>query len=279
MKWFIPTWNGDLRLEPADGGKTRLVVLEPTAAEREALVRLGQALDREGWLGERWRQRWGKRVEVLLNAPLEKVGPLAADVIRPGKAVMTAMAFHDGQVETITGPWPETEKLSEDVQKAEAAATVKRPTPCCPRCIPGAVEPATEALLAFLTPQQHEAWAAGRTLNVVGGLSGHEYLLSHRHGELARRYGRICIDLDDGILLHFHDWTVPPEEEVLAAKLILEHREDWLRNEATLWDCLAQADMVFKNPFGDMSDGATDAVFAQTMGNLLMMDARSRVGR
>lgn len=278
MKWFIPTWNGDLRLEPAAGDKTRLVVLEPTPAEREALAQLGKALDREGWLEEKWRERWGKRVEVLLNASLEKVGPLAADVLRPGKAVLTAVRFKDGMVETTSGPREELEKLVAGPQEAEAAATVKRHTPCCPRCIPGAVEPATEALLAFLTPEQHEAWARGRNFSVVGGLSGHEYLLSHRHGELARRYGRICLDLDDGVILHFHDWTVPPEEEVLAAKLILEHQEDWLRNEATLWDRLGQAEMVFKNPFGDVSDGAADAVFAKTVGEILMVDARVKAG-
>ena len=45
---------------------------------------------------------------------------------------------------------------------------------------------------------------------------------------------KICYDIDDRCVLHFHDWTVPPEEEVLATKLILEHREAWLRNEATV---------------------------------------------
>ena len=54
---------------------------------------------------------------------------------------------------------------------------------------------------------------------------------------------------------------MPPEEEVLAAKLILEHREPWLRNEAT---CLQQTKdgkwhdlgfLRYKNPFGDASDG------------------------
>jgi hypothetical protein len=265
MKWFIPTWNGDLRLEPAAEGKTLLTVLEPTAAEKEDLVRLGQALEREGWLESAWRKRWGKKVEVTLNASLEKVGPLATEVLRHGPAVLTAVTFQGGRVETTTGPREELEKLAA-APGGEAAATVKRPTPCCPRCIPGAVEPATEALLAFLTPEQHESWARQRVIPVVGGLSGHEYLLGHRHGALARRHGRICIDLDDNVVLHFHDWTVPPEEEVLAAKLILEHREPWLRNEATLWD----------HP-EEVTDGRPDAVFTQMLGELLMADARSRV--
>ena len=50
-------------------------------------------------------------------------------------------------------------------------------------------------------------------------------------------------------MLHFHDNSVPPEEEVLAAKLILEHREPWLRNEAT---CLLQTKDGKWHDFGFM---------------------------
>jgi hypothetical protein len=70
------------------------------------------------------------------------------------------------------------------------------------------------------------------------------------------------------IVLKFFDWSVPPEEEVLAAKLILEHREPWLRNEATLFHELQNwyAEPVFKNPFGDKSDGTSDAAFMTGIG-------------
>jgi hypothetical protein len=64
-------------------------------------------------------------------------------------------------------------------------------------------------------------------------------------------------------VVHFHDRRVPPEEEVLAAKLILEHAEPWLRNEATLWSAGA---MIFKNPFGNGMDGVEDATFTQRIG-------------
>jgi hypothetical protein len=271
VKWFIPSWNGDLRLEPAPEEKTKLTVIEPTAAERDMLVRMGDAFENEGWV-EKWRKRWGKKTEVVLNAPLEKVGPLASTIMRPGDAVLTAVNFQGGQVVTTTGSQEELEKLATEAKEkdAKAAATVKRPTPCCPACIPGAVEPATEALLAFLTDEQHDQWARRRRIEVQGGLSEHRYLLAHRYSTLAQKFGRICIDLDDGVVLHFHDWTVPPEEEVLAAMLILQHHEPWLRNEATLYDRMHEADLVFKNPFGDMTDGAFDAGFSLGFGGVLM---------
>ena len=107
---------------------------------------------------------------------------------------------------------------------------------------------------------------------VTGHLTGHRYLLAHRHSEKAARLGKICYDIDDHGVLHFHDNSVPPEEEILAAKLILEHREPWLRNEAA---CLGNDDgsdgfdFVFKNPFGDGSDGVPDSVFTGEIGNFL----------
>ncbi len=70
---------------------------------------------------------------------------------------------------------------------------------------------------------------------------------------------------DDLGVLHFHDNSVPPEEEVLATKLILEHRESWLRHEAT---CLGgDFDFVFKNPFGGGGDGVPDSQLTGEIGS------------
>lgn len=158
-----------------------------------------------------------------------------------------------------------------DKGKAEAAVSTKRATPCCPQCLPGAIGPATEVLLTFLDEQQHRDWARHRVIEVIGGTTGHRYLLSHRHGKHGRRWGRIAWDADDRDVLHFHDSSVPPEEEVLGAMLVLEHRENWLRNEAT---CLGMFTDVLKNPFGGLADGIESTAFTTTVGTFL-----STVGR
>lgn len=131
----------------------------------------------------------------------------------------------------------------------------------------GCVEPATEVLLSFLNEEQHEQWMKTRTIFEYGGLTGHRYLLAHRHSRVAARIGKIAYDHDDDAALHFHDHSVPPEEEVLAAMLCLKFREPWLRNEAT---CLGgNFDFVFKNPFGDGSDGVADSDFTGELGTFL----------
>lgn len=307
MKWFIPSWSGDFRLETVEEGKScRLTVVDPTPHERQLLERfMKKALKKKLVESVQIPER-----ELLIPAAIGTVAPLLVKEARPKKTTITAVRYEGGRLEVVEGTGrtltelgekivaqekageatvtggtgdgsgeskvesgtkkaeekkDKDEKKEEKKEKAEAAASVKRGTPSCPQCEPGSVAPASEVLLEFLTPEQHDRWARERVVEVTGGLSGHRYLISHRHGRWAQRWGRIAFDVEDQGVLHFHDRTVPPEEEVLAAVLILEHREPWLRNEAT---CLGSFRDVFKNPFGDGLDGVEDATFTSVLGTL-----------
>jgi hypothetical protein len=284
MKWFFPSWNGDFRLEKQGDDQTALVMVSPTAHELEILGVLAKSFrEKQWWAGEKLWQAEGEPYRdqpsqrVTLAAPIDKVAPLVTKLMKPGKQTLTAVVFKDGLVETVEGATsPSMADLAVAASKeGVVAATVKRLTPCCPECIPGSIGPAREVLLSFLSKEQHDDWAKHRYLIAYGSLSGHPYLLAHRHSRLAQQQGKICRDLDDDRILHFHDWSVPPEEEVLAAKLILEHREPWLRNEATLAGIptgFAYSDWsAFKNPFGDGMDGTLDASFTTLIGTGLAM--------
>lgn len=280
LRWFFPTWHGDLRVEQLSPEECVLILYKPTPTERLAAEQIVAACQKESWCHDPI-QTDKRKVRYRIKAPMAKVGPIVTRILRPGDAVLTAVVFADGHVETSSKTeGPSLEALTEKAlapyrdpaadpkpdpkpdQSPTAIATVKRPTPCCPHCEPGAIAPASEALLAFLTPEQHAQWARERTIEVTGGLSGFRYRLAHRHSPIGIRQTKICLDLDSQQVLHFHDWSVPPEEEVLAAKLILEHREPWLRNEATtLFD-----GPRFKNPFGDASDGTESTAFTYSLG-------------
>lgn len=286
MKWFIPSWNGDLRLIPheKDESKTLLHIEKPTEREKETLGQMAAMFVENGWIKElKITKSLFRRVRpITIDAPISKVGPVVSAIMRPGPAVLTGILLQDDQMITHSGSATalaevvdrvEAEVLTQPEKAPKAAVTVKRPTPCCPQCIPGSIGPAREVLLTFLNEEQHASWAKDRTITVTGGLSGHQYLIAHRHSEIGQRLGRICYDLDDEFVMHFHDWTVPPEEEVLAAKLILEHRETWLRNEATAFGAKSH---MFKNPFGGVDDGVADAAFTQGMGAFFQAYARGR---
>lgn len=289
IRWYMPTWHGDLRIEQVDERTSELILYKPTPTESAAAEKIVAVCASRGWCDAEI-DLTKKKVRCLIRAPMVDVGPIASRILRPGEAVLTAVVFKDGHVETSSkNEGPTLEALTEkaltpyrepaaltEAEKPKAIATVKRPTPCCPDCKAGAIEPATEALLAFLTPDEHAQWAAERAIEIRGGLTGFRYLLAHRNSRLAEHNGRICHDLDNDFTLHFHDWSVPPEEEVLAAKLILEHREPWLRNEAT---CLARVGTMgslmqhgcfkFKNPFGDFMDGTESAALAGSLGMMV----------
>lgn len=284
-QWFFPSYEGDFRLVEDTPGASRLIIEKATAREMDQLAEFFKVAVKEKWVK---RGTTFNATDVIdLKAPVADAGKALIRCVRAPKGTLTAVKMVNGEMVATdeTGGEHRGDALDRLVSgEAKAAVSVSRPTPSCPDCLLGAVPMASEVLEQFMDPQQHESWAKSRQMIVVGHLSGHRYLLSHRHHPRAVRDTRICVDLDGygsssssghkhqgPFILKFFDWSVPPEEEVLAAKLILEHREPWLRNEATLWHVLDTfaAEPIFKNPFGDKSDGTSDAAFFEGFGAYL----------
>jgi hypothetical protein len=279
--WYCPAWNGDHRLE-ADGDGSKLIVHEPTVGEVEILGRFLGFARGKGWTEAEELPKARTR-PIKLSAKVAEAGLELARLHGAKRAgqTITAVRFEGGKVEVATlADAPASAELATKAaeDKEAKAVTSKRATPCCPSCVPGAIGPASEVLLSFLTPQQHRDWARHRVLEVEGGTTGHRYLLSHRHGKDARRWTRIGYDATDGFVMHFYDWSVPPEEEVLAAKLVLEHRESWLRNEATCFASGGLARQVQKNPFGGLGDGTETSGLFRAFGDWAGFVAKTALG-
>ncbi len=285
MKFYLPSWNGDMRLTEGPDG-SRLTLIDPTPQEKIVAGEfLRKARQYQWWKGTppaKGEPYTGRMKDIPILAPIAKASKVMVAIARPKDRTLTAVRFSDGKIETVEGATSksieaiekkmERAKATEKKEKEAKAASIKRPTPCCPDRQPGSIGPASEVLLSFLSPSQHEQWARERAILVHGGLSGHRYVIAHRNTQLAQRMTRICFDVDDQKIMHFHDWSVPPEEEVLAAKLIMEHAEPWLRNEATL---LGGGRDKYKNPFGGGGDGTESAAFAASFGRTLESLLRS----
>lgn len=265
-RWYIPNTGGDYRLEEAPGTKPMsvLTVENPTPNEVARLQAfLRTARDRK-WVSAKTNIGLVGVTTIKVKAAVAEAGPLlvkAAGAEKPG--TLTAVRSVGGQVTS-------TEKLEEATElvkapAAEEAVTVRRPTPCCPAPEVAAEIRASAVLRAFCTPSQWANWIRDGFLVCTGRYTGHRYRLAHRNSPLAQRQGRICADITDGAVLHFHDSLLPPPEEVLAAKLILEHRENWLRHPST---CLSpRFTQVFANPLGPQAtDGVADAKMLQAIG-------------
>lgn len=274
--WYVPAWNGDFRLVPGDKkGTSKLLVMQPTPHEMKLLNSFLTKAHKKKWTSELLTDDDVNETRtIVLKAPITKAGPALVRETKPADRTLTAVSFKNGKLEVAEIGMIET-LVAKAANDSEAkAVSVSRPTPCCPQCEVGAIAPARDVLLSFLTDQEHADWAEHRAIMVTGGTSGHRYLLAHRHSPTAARLGKICYDVEDRCVLHFHDVSVPPEEEVLAAKLILEHRESWLRNEATVLQQDTKGEWVdlgimrYKNPFGDASDGRADATLTAAIGRV-----------
>lgn len=226
----------------------------------------------------------GGRIEVCeTSAPsrarLDEDAPASKDPYRTSASGDAPKKEKKEEKEEPFSTPSEASKALAKKEDATAAATVQRPTPCCPDCFVDKSElnkPATEVLLAFMNEEEHVSWARDRFVVVRGGITGHRYLIAHRNSLIAQTNRRMCFDLDDNQVMHFHSWLVPAEEEVLAAMLILKFREPWLRNEAT---ALGSHKHVFKNPFGNGGDGVVDSMWTYEVGaTLLNMLAPKRSG-
>lgn len=271
MRWYFPAWNGDHRLEADGAEQSRLIITKPSPWETRALQTFLSRAWKKGWCDESAAQYGGDDEKIALRATVADAGRLLLKTLKPKRETLTAVKFSDGKIETATGS--DSKEVMDLAVKAEsegakAAVSAARPTPSCPDCVPGSVELASEVLLEFLSTDQHRQWAKHRAFDVVGNLSGHRYVLAHRNSPFAIKSTRICFDVEDGAELKFFDWSVPPEEEVLAAKLILESHEDWLRNEATTFGLNNR--LKFKNPFGNVGDGTAGATFMRGFGSGLI---------
>ena len=109
MYWFIPSFSGDLRLEPSEKNpqETRLTIVSPTAAEKKVLDAIQVEAVKRGWIADSVRAErggffWRKKF-VTLKAPVTVVGPIVAKLMRPGPAVLTAITFSNGQMITTNG--------------------------------------------------------------------------------------------------------------------------------------------------------------------------------
>ena len=272
--WFVPSWNGDFRLVAGDAKNTsKLLVMDPTPHEKELLATFMKQARKKGWTDEAFAADDVIDTRTIdLKASITKVGPALVKVVKPKDRTLTAVSFKNGKLEVAETNGVETLAIKAANDDEAKAVSVSRPTPCCPQCEPGSIAPARDVLLQFLNEQEHRDWAEHRAISVTGGMSGHRYLLAHRHSRTAARLGKICYDMDERFVLHFHATDLPPEEEILAAKLILEHREPWLRNEATVVQQNSDGTWVdlgfmrYKNPFGDIQDGRQDAAITASVG-------------
>lgn len=266
--WHFTSWSGDFRLEADGTEKSVLTVVSPTPAEIERLGRFLKKARAKGWISQHVGFVPNGEVRIAVDAPLAKAGRILLG--EKPKGILTAVRSTNGHVSAVTDGDVEHAEAEVGKKDTAAAASVRRPTLCCPHPQPGPDVRASEVLQAFCTPRQWEEWERSGMVHCYGSLSGRLYEIAHRHHPLSIERTKIVWDVEGGYVMHAYDWSVPPAEEVLVMKLVLEHAEHWIRNQSGHF--FGQPP-TYPDPFmpedQQSMDGLADAAFVRGMGAFL----------
>ena len=97
MKIYLPSWNGDMRLESDGDEGAKLTLIDPTPQERVVVGAFLRIAEKKHWwdgkapvAGEPYQ---GKELEIKLNAFLAKASNALISVARPKDRTLTAVKF------------------------------------------------------------------------------------------------------------------------------------------------------------------------------------------
>lgn len=224
MRYFIPNWTGDFRLEQTPEGCT-LTVENPSPGDRALLQPFLDDARKRGWIGE--EAGIGDTLTTI-NIPhaMTKVAPVMAKFLTEPTKSWTAIRYVGGKVEVVDGTgrkgWWESAKEA----AIEAVATITKPNLGCPEPV-ARNRRASAVLRAFSTASQWRDFEAQGYLNAVGCDTGRLYRVWHED-EAARRGHRRSLTTESGEPICAWNQSVPAEEQALSLKFAVEHREAWL---------------------------------------------------
>lgn len=223
-RWYVPSFWGDIRLEPADDGQACIVIADKlTEPERGALAALSKHAQQKRWLVDAITIGDGS---TRVAAPMAKVAKVIAKALKPDRKLVSAIVFADGTMAQHerheVEPVAPDKVLPKATRKPKAATTVAAPVRGCPAPDFAQAElKAQRVLEAFLQPPQIEDFRRHNRFISIGH-SGKRYMITSRHArDSLALYHRSLYDLDDQTPLCVHDWDIPAPEEMLAIHVLL----------------------------------------------------------
>lgn len=256
--WYIPSFYGDIRLEPVNTKSCRLIAEKTTEREKTALGKLAEVASKKRWLPTSSPTAPKTSLfsndgalKTTLEAPIDKVVAQLAKLLKPNRKIISAVRFADGMIEEVFGepdenadnvvtsrtsrPGADQRVHKRSEKTATAAASVAAPTRGCPAPDFASAELKAKGVLAtFLTPSQLDDFARYNRFVSTGAATGHHYMITSRQAkDQIADYQRTMFDLDEHRPLCVHDWSVPAAEEMLSLHLLLQmpEWERYLRSE------------------------------------------------
>lgn len=152
----------------------------------------------------------------LENVKLEDLHKFMKDVLKKNKPTITAIKYKDGKIEIV-----------EDLKgkNGEVAVTTDKPVRGCP--MPEMIQSEVRASVVlnhFLDNTQIKDFETYRQIVAIGNSSHKPYLITSRYSPRVVDMGQLY-DIGDKKIICASCNEIPPSEEILALKLMIEHKE------------------------------------------------------
>lgn len=250
LDWYIPSTYGDISLRRSENNTTLLTFTKLSNQEAAAIQDLKKHslkfmrkwATKEDW--ERIPTRAfepgdTKENEILLKVPVPKVVKFLTKNIHLDRDSVHVIKFDDGKIQEASidaikkvemspyrkeSPEPPKKEPPKKKPKKAVAVTVQKPVQGCPAPdFPDCRIRANRVLRAFLSPQQISDFEKHEKFVTVGADTGDRYMITSRMArkQLRSVSERSVYNLTRRMALCVHDWTIPPEEEMLTMHLML----------------------------------------------------------
>lgn len=214
MKMYFTTTFGDVSVELNKEDKT--VVLKTTDLSEGEKDLLREILKEYNIFPE---EGFENKSFVIDNKKIEDVYKFMKKKLKKDRPTLTAIKYVDGRIECV-------EELKEvDAETAATGAVVERPRKGCPMPVVLRSEiRASNVLREFLSNKQMTDFNKYLQFVSIGNYSKKPYLVTSRWSERVTEYGQLY-DIVEKRIICANCMEIPPSEELLSLKLMIEFKE------------------------------------------------------
>lgn len=214
MKMYFTSMYGDISIEVSAENKDSTLLRTTELGEVEKNI-VKEILKEYDIFPEKGLDN---QIFTIEKRKIEDVHKVMKKLLKKDRPTLTAIKYKDGKIECI-------EELQPKHTESETGVTVDRPRRGCP--MPEVLKTeirASKVLKEFLSKIQLSDYNKHLQFVSIGGYSEKPYLVTSRWCENVTKYGQLY-DIADHRVICANCWEIPPSEELLSLKLMIEHKE------------------------------------------------------
>jgi hypothetical protein len=215
MKMYYVTTFGDISIEQTEDKEIKLTTSNLTYGERRLVREILKEYKIDTKEDAEIENGSFVIAEKTAGKTIEDVHKFMKKKLKKNKATITALKFKDGSIE-----------ISEEIkQEAETGAIVEKPSRGCPMpvAIAGEIR-ASVVLKEFLSDKQNDDFEKHLQFVSKGNYTGIPYLITSRWTKSVEKWGQVY-DTVNKKTICANCMELPPSEEMLSLKLMIEHKE------------------------------------------------------